>query len=542
MNRRVTSILLIVLLMEGLVGAAGHPAKAQATVPAPLDLGYGPSTLFPASQGTPVFSAGDQLWVRSHYNTTLVIVASYILSNSTYFLGPIEPEIPTRLLLINATYPQGTWSLRAINSSLPPVLFLVSDAASAPANLTLAGAHLSGGVLEMNFTTSSNLQLQDAQACTIGFQNSSTAVVPVPALAGGGAVTLSMDGNAIDANASGPGTGNFTLQVDLYYSYAFLAANSSSILLTRSTRAATTGAVLITKSNHSASLLLQADGRLKKGRYELRLFFEGPQGLSLATTEVLVTGQNSWVWLGACTNTQIYSNNFSIAVPLGADPSSWPRTLWLTYTTFGEQGFANLSLGVKLAALTFLGSPWQVPLSSYDIGTDASTGTQEIDVQNGTMFMILSSPQASANYTVQLGGQTFFRGAEGSIEPFTSTIIPFNVSELAVTYFVGGLPYEGATVSVSNSAGELISAKTDKNGQEFFYLPAGGYYVKAVGGNSTASQSIALPFGQKLALSLGLQPSEGTSSTTFVWALGAIAVGGAMANAIVFLRGRRSRH
>ena len=541
MDRRAASVLLVVLLMGALACAVASPAKAQSNVTVPFDLGYGPSTLFPASQGTPVFSTGDQLWVTSHYNTTLLIMVSYILSNSTYFLGPVRPGTPTKLLLFDATYPQGMWSLRALNSSLSPVLFLVSDAAGAPANLALAQARLRGGDLEMNFTTSFGLQFQGAQACTIGSQNSSAAVVPVPAQSGGGTVTLSMDGNEIDATEGGPGTGNFTLQVDLYYSYAFLAPNSTSILLFRSARVATTGAVLITNSNPSASMLLQSDGRLKTGRYELRIFFDGAQGLSLATTEVLVTDSNSWVWLGACTNTPVYSNSFSITTPLGAGPVSWPRTLWLTYTVFGEQGFANISLGVDIAALTFLGSPWGVPLSSYDVGVVTSTGTKEIDVQNGTMFMILSSPQASANYTLGLGGQTFFRGTAGPIEPFTSTTLPFNVSELAVTYFSGGSPYRGGNVSVSDSEGELVSAETNSHGQAFFYLPPGGYNVAAAGGNGSASMSVTLSLGQKFTLELGLQTSTGTSNIALVWVLAATAATGAVVNAIVFLRGRRNR-
>jgi len=540
-NPRVVSVLLMVLLVEALAGAPGPAARAQVAVVPSLDLGYGPSTLFPISQGTPVFSAGDQLWARLHYNSALFLVASPSFpSNTTYFLGPVEPGTPTRLLLINATDPQGMWSLLVVNSSLPPVPFLVSDAASTPSNLTMAEAHLRGGALVMNFTTSPSPQLQDAQACTLGSQNPSTAVVPVPELVGGGTVALVMDGNKIDATAIGPGTGNFTLQVDLYYSYAFLAPNSTSIILFRSARAATTGPVLITRSNPSASLVLQTDGSLRSGRYELRLFFGGPQGISLATSEVLVPGTGSWVWLGTCQNTQVYSNDFSIAAPLGADPSTWPRTLWLTYTAFGQQGFANLSLGLNVAALTFMGTPWEVPLSSYVIRAVASTGTQEIDVQNATMFVILSSLKASVNYTAGLGGKTFFSGAVGAIEPFTSTVIPFDVSELAVTYFVGGLAREGSTVSVSNSAGELISGETNKNGQAFFYLPAGAYNVTAAGGNSTASVSVILPFGQKFPLDLGLQPSTGTGDITLGWALGASAAAGVVVNAIVFLR-RRGR-
>ena len=541
MDRKVASVLLAFLLVDAFAGTAGPAATAQVTAAPSLDLGYGPSTLFSVSGGTPVFSAGDQLWVRSHYSSTLSIRVYHFFSNTTYFLGPVEPETPARLLQFNGTDPQGLWSLEALDSSLPPILFLLSDAGSAPANLTLAEAKLNGGVLDMNFTTSPGQGLQEAQACTLGSQAPSEAVVSIPAIVGGGTISLAMDGNKIDANASGASMGNFTLQVDLYYSYAFLAQNSTSILLFRSARAATTGAILLTKSGPSGSLPLQTDGRLKIGRYELRLFFEGPQGIALATTDVLVTGQDSWVWLGACETTQVYSNNFSIAAPLGPDPSSWPRTLWLTYTAYGEQGFANLSLGVNLAAVTFMANPWEVPLSSYDIGSVASTGTQEIEVQNGTMFMILSSQRAWANYTGGLGGQTFFKGEVGPIGPFTSVVVPINVSELAVTYFVGGTPREGGTVSVSNAAGGLISAGTNKKGQASFYLPAGGYNVTAVGGNSTASSSVVLSFGQKLALNLGIQTGAGTGDITLAWTLLAIAAAGAMANAIVFLRGRKRR-
>jgi len=541
-NPRVASFLLLVLMVDAVAGAPGPAAGAQVAVPPSFDLGYGPSTLFPISQGTPVFSAGDQLWARSHYNSTLVLMVSpYFPSNTTYFLGPVEPETPTRLLLVNDTDPQGMWSIQVVNSSQPPVLFLVSNAASAPSDLTMTEARLNGGALDMNFTTSPSPQLQDAQACTLGSQDPSAAVVPVPPIVGGGTVALVMDGNRIEATASGPGAGNFTLQVDLYYPYAFLAPNSTSIILFRSARAATTGPVLITRSNPSASMVLQTDGRLKSGRYELRVFFGGPQGISLAPTEVLVPGANSWVWLGTCQITQVYSNDFTIAAPLGADPSTWPRTLWLTYNAFGQQGFANLSLGVNLAALTFMGVPWQVPLSSYDIRAVASTGTRQIDVQNGTMYLILSSPEASANYTVGLGGQTFFTGAVGPIEPFTSAVIPLNVSQLAVTHFVGGLAHEGSTVSVSNSAGELISAETNKNGQVMFYLPAGAYNVTAAGGNSTESQSVTLPLGQKFALDLGLQTSTGTSDMALGWALGAIAAAGVVVNVILFLGGRKRK-
>ena len=541
MNRRAAFVFLTVLLVGAAAGSPEPVATAQVSTNPSLDLGYGPSTLFPISGGTPVFSSGDQLWVRSHYDSSLAIRVYDFFSNATYFLGTVEPGTPTRLLAFNATDPQGLWSIRALNSSLPQLIFLLSDAGSLPTNLTLAAAHLSGGVLDMNFTTSPYQELQDAQACTLGSQALSDAVVSIPTLVGGGTISLAMDGNTIEASTSGAGAGNFTLQVDLYYSYAFLAPNSSSILLFRSARAATTGAVLLTKSNPLGSLLLQKDGELKTGRYELRLFFEGPQGIAFATTDVLVTGPASWVWLGACQTTQVYSNHFSISASLNNEPSTWPRTLWLTYTAYGEQGFANLSLGVNLAAVTFMAKPWGVPLSAYDIRSVASSGTQEIVVQNGTMFMILSSDKASVNYTGGLGGQSFFRGGVGPIGPFTSTVVPINVSELAVTYFVRGTPHEGGTVSVSNSAGELISAGTNKNGQALFYLPAGGYNVTAAGGNSSASSSVALPFGQKVVLNLGFQTNAGTGEITLALVLGAIAIAGVIFNAIVFLRGRKRR-
>ena len=65
--------------------------------------------------------------------------------------------------------------------------------------------------------------------------------------------------------------------------------------------------------------------------------------------------------------------------------------------------------------------------------------------------------------------------------------------------------------------------------------------MTAVGGNSTASSSVVLPFDQKLALNLGIQTSAGTGDITLAWTLLAIAAAGATANAIVFLRGRKRR-
>ena len=530
MERRLVWLVVCLLLAEN--AASAVVISATSSQASAFDIGYGPSVLFPSTGGTPVFTTGDQLWVRSYSNLIVDVRVSELFSNLTYFSGALAPGTPTRLLTFNATDLQGLWVLAGGSSA--PVTFIYSAAGAAPINFTLAGAGLNGGSLGLNFTTAPSAQLLGAQACLLDSGDSSAALVQVPSIVGGGTMALTLKDHSIAVTAEGPAPGNYSVQVDMYHSYWLLSPNSTSILLSRSARAATTGGALITKENPSATLALQEDSPLKLGRYQVRVFFDGGNGVALATADVLVTGEGAWVWMGRCASTPVYSNDFHVSLPLGTDPASWPRTALLTYTSLGVQGYAELPLGLNLTAVTFTGAPWGVPLSGYQIETVPS-GASDLSLVNGTVFAVMHGPEISVGYALGLGGQTFFRGTVGPLLPFTSHVVSFDLSRLEVTYFEGGSPYEGGTVSVADAKGALQSQATGADGTASFYLPPGTYNVTASGGGNTAEEGVTLVPGESAAIDMGQTNSGGTAGA-ITWVLAAAALAGVMLNVAVYFR------
>ncbi|MDE1853650.1 MAG: carboxypeptidase regulatory-like domain-containing protein [Thaumarchaeota archaeon] len=516
------------------------PQTASAAGSPTLDMGYGPSTLFPVSGGTPVYSAGDQLWVRSHYGSAVQVAATPLRPNATSYKRTAEPDVPMKMLSFNDS-DQGLWTLQTANQSAPSLVFLVSFAGATPANLTLVADRLKGESLSMNFTTSNSVSLYDANACLLGGSDSSRVVVPVPKEIGVGNVVLSRQGDIIGVTGAGLGNENFTLSVEIYRSYSFLSPNSTTTLLSRNARVATTSTVLVSGREFVPPLTIQSDAPLKTGEDQLRVYFQGAGGLALSTTQVLFPDQNTWVWLGDCQTKPVYSNDFNVVSQLGTDPAAWPREAWLTYTSYGEQGFASVPLGIDIASVTFVGAPWGVKLSIYSIGASAASGVLESGSANGTLFMILDSQNANFTYTAGLGNQTLFTGRVGGVRPFTSTILSINVSKLEVTYDVGGVPYQGGAVGVADAAGTVSSASTDSAGNAVFYLPEGDYNVTASGGNSSASQSVSLAPGQALQVTLGKTQSVWWG-TPLIYSLAAAAGLGVVANvALVLWRRTRPR-
>lgn len=532
------TLFLLLLLFSAILPAV--PLSSEASSQVPLDMGYGPSTMFPVSGGTPVFTAGDQLWLTSHYNSTVQVSIGPAIANASRVLRSLQPGIPALALTFNASDTEEYWVLAGQGSQPPPVVFEVSDAELAPANLTIAGDSFRGGALDLNLSTALRSPFYDGQACVMGEVNASVASIPVPSQTGIGAVELTRQGPALEATGVGLGTENFTFSVGLYYSYSFLAPNSTSILVSRDVQVAVSDAVAITGGGPPVSMGVRSDGALRAGRYELRAFFEGVTGLAVATTDVLITGSGPWVWLGGCESSAVYSNAFGLVVPMNGPPSGWPRTVWLTYKVFGEQGFAEVPVGLGLAAVKFEGEPWGVILSSYNVTVVSSQGVQAIEAGNGTVYLAMPGSSASFSYLLSLGNKTFFTGNAGPLEPFTETTIPLNVSKLAVNYFVGGSPYSGGTVRVGGEGTNLTKAVTNKAGQAVFYLPPGTYQLNASGGSSSASQTVTLSERQSLQVSLGEPPSQGPVQLLVV-ALALLAGVGILVNVALFARARIRR-
>ncbi len=70
----------VVLLLGALMlGAASVPAAAQVVTVSfspNISLGFDQSSLTPVSQGIPLYTLGDQLWIVSHYNYSIIAALS----------------------------------------------------------------------------------------------------------------------------------------------------------------------------------------------------------------------------------------------------------------------------------------------------------------------------------------------------------------------------------------------------------------------------------------------------------------------------------
>ena len=505
----------------------------------PIDLGYGPSTLFPAQEGTPIFTAGDQVWAMSRFNATVQITLSPLTifggPNSTAYSKVLEPRVPSRLLTINSTDFQGLWALEAVNSTFPPATFVVSDAASEPANFTLSAFHLKQGHLNLSFATSPGIQMYGASVCLVAGADPSAAQVPVPPGIGAGYVNISMSHDSLQALPS-PGSANYSLSVELYHSISFLLPGSASTLVSRMVQVAATDSGLVSGGG-PVTLSLRHDAQLWPGTYQVRAFFEGTGGVFLSTADVIVTGGGGWVWLGACSNFPVYSSSFAVSALLGHDPGSWPRSAWLTYEASGLQGLAYLPLKVNLSAVGFVGMPWGVRLSSYNIRVSTTSGVLAYDVSNGTIFALLDSPAGQIGYEAGLGSHYFFSGTVGPLASFAVRQVALNVSKLVVQYLVAGSGFPGGRVGVSDSTGSLANATTGPSGEATFYLPPGGYNVTAAGGNSSATATAVLTAGRSQQLVLGGANGAGWQ-TGVLEGLGFAAVIGALANIAIWVRRR----
>lgn len=534
-----SSAVLFAILLLCCTAILPSRASAAASSP-PIDMGYGPSTLFPVSTGTPVYTAGEELWARSHFNSSIQVDLGPVLFSSaspTVYDRTLQPGVPVRLLNFNSSTLQGPWYLRFINVQHPELYFVVSDAASTPANLSLAAYRLLGSSVVLNLTTSRSLQMYDVRACVLGRSPASMAKVELPSGIGSGYVNISRSGDSVAVESFGSGVTNYSLSVELDRSFSFLVPNSTSTLVTREVRVATTGAVPMS-GGRSSLLPLLPDLAIEPGVYQVRALFQGSSGTSLSTADVLIGRNQGWVWLGACRSYPVYSSDFSLSLSLRTDPSEWPRSVLLTYRVFGNEGVASTLLGLNFAAVDFLGAPFGVKLSGYKINLANSSGIQQSSVSNGTAYAVLDAPSAQVGYSAGLGNHVFFTGMLGPIAPFTETAVSLEVGKLAVQYLVGGAGYEGGSVRLSDTSGPLATATTDGTGHVVFYLPAGRYNLTAVGGNGSASGSTSVSAGETQTILLS--PAGSSEPGPIVLAgLVAVAAVGAAANVTLWARERK---
>lgn len=538
-NPRLSAILLALLL--------GLPLQATSAVvsisqgPYNVGIGFGPSDVSPLSQGIPIFTQGDQLWVENYYNFS--VVASLVQPNGTSVPPQWLPvEEPALLRSFSEGDGVGTWELKftdTFGGSFSIPIELVGHNQSLDLSLASVGFG-AGGVLSLGFSVGRSEAYQ-IQACAVGADTPTTVSLGVPSGLGGGLVNLRRDGANTTVSFTANATQDFTFSFEMYHSYSYRVGSqgevTSRLLEVESIDPLSFGPNSTT-TTFSSPMRYQLPER--DGRYILRALFRSSLGISAQETNVLVTSDGGWVSLAGCSaSTTATGQDFTLSSALSLSTADWPRGAFAMYTVGGIDNYGFMPIDPGLSAVSVVGTPWNVSLTDVDLRA-AGPSVQDSAAVNGTVYILALSYPASGSIQMSVGGRVYQAESFNVAKAYSVTTAEAEVAKLDVTATSDGEPLAGATVSVTGSANPGRSKPANSSGDAVFFLPAGAYSIAVSSGGVSRSATVNLTSGQAALVNVDL----GSGTALFpLYALAALGVVGVVGNVWVWRSyfGRRIR-
>lgn len=467
-----------------------------------LGLGFGPFSVEPASVGLPVYAPGDQLWVQSYENASSVFLTLTLPSTTGLSVSLQTILLPpgglVRLYTFKASDPLGNWSLDAADqttgaTALIPILLAN---ASSPLVPSFTGANLTGNSLLLGYSLPPT-SAYDIQECTMGASAGSQSTLQLPG--GSGALRVSLDGAT--AHASAPGApGPVTGWFQLYASRTFQTGQVMSSELTLAAQNA--GVFTAPPAPGQTSVPLTPAMSLRDGRYDLRVFVNGPSGVVSFDRPYLKVNATGWVALGGCTQVSaVTSSTFVMTTNLAGSNSTWPRLL---YTMYSEDGVDSYTV----STVPTVEGRVDVRAASKPVGIQGTTfqasgaGLLESEGFNSALYVIGNAFPLKISVAVTFEGVAT-RSYDVTIpSPFSTVPLPVQVGTLAVSTLSGRSPLANATVSVS-AGGEGASFHSDGAGNVTLTLPPGEYNVTASYQGRSVSETAQVQAGGTADVSLG---------------------------------------
>jgi hypothetical protein len=537
----VLRIAIILLLLSGFGEMGLVAGQPNSSAGAFIEMGYGPSSLTPTSEGIPVYAYGDELWMLSRYNATLgVIIMIDTFSGTRQINATLPPGTPVRLHVFNNSDLPGTWPLFVSNGTTPffQTSVILSGSLSRAPSLSLFHYGLSGKRLLIDFNSTAT-EYYAGQLCVLGENNGSSVVIPEPASLGPGQLLLERNRNSVNVSLQSSSNANFTFWFELYHAYSYsLSPAAPQVVVAREIRVAASQATFLTVGSRSATVSLRPEMSMRTGRYLIRAFFESPAGLTVTETSILIPNSRSWVSLAACQLQNVTAPDLSFPLTLSSDPGNWPRAAYFMFRSGGVEGLSYAAIRLNISSLVFVAQPWGVRISTFNIGVTPGPGLQELSTSNGTVYSVLNGSLAFVNYSVGLGNETFLRGT-AELRPYVSSIVGVNLSRLIVTVENNGRTVVGGSVGLHDQMGLFQNITTNDQGKATFYLPAGSYSVRASELNNSATEVVTLFWGQ--GVSIVLDVGSGPQNQLLIFTLAVFAGVGVAFNLWIFWERRRAR-
>ena len=540
------------------------PSSAQGVNPLSLlEMGYGPSALRPTSDGVPVYTVGDQMWISSNYpekvNVTIPVLLT--LSNgssagSTIDSATLPPHTPILLLTFSQAYREGVWSLEVRPSSgaayrIPLHFVKPSTHRIEP--------HINSSLLQNDSVSSSFaadlFDAYDVESCVPSGPASDRVLFPLPSTIGTGFLGVRRNGSSLFVSVNGTIPSPFTFWFELYHPYSFSITGTGELIM-REMKSAESAPVLLQSIGGTNTTLL-LDTQLRQGRSTMRAFFDNANGLVVKEASTLISDENSWLWLGPlCPVVSIGSMSFSHQTNLTKEFEDVPKRLYLMYRIAGVEAISSLPINLNVSKIVFAAAPWNATLSdikvvlavsrlvsAVSVSSSLSLKGIQTSVAGGTAYVMSSSYPVLINYSVSLHGETTM-GQLTVLRPYSTSHVSVLTGELRVRVVTGGLPGIGVPVSLVRTETGVRSSKiTDSGGVATFFVPGGDYTANASVFGETGAGGVRVVAGSLTGLTITLPANNYSIDGDSLQTILIIAAGvGVLVNLLLTGFRRRSRH
>ena len=536
------SLLLVLLLVSAClpVSAAVH---AQA-VPK-LGMGYDAASVVPVSQGVPVYTIGDQLWVESYYNQSINVELIAPGTSNVTASEVLNPYSQTLMLTFAPADRTGEWNVVAV----PSVKTFVAQSITLNPLPVIPSPEVSnyGITPNGNLTLSFSMDLGSAylgEGCVTGSAAPSLGVIPFPSSVGSGTLDVNLTTGVADLQSlpagSGSSTSYFDFWIELYYPYAYASPSDQAQLTTSDVLVAQTAPVTFPASgvaNASAALTLSAP--LRQGRFELRAFFRDAAGLHLYSDTLLLDG-GRWVWFSDCADKVGLVSSFSFTQSLSAPVEHWASGLYYAAFLDGVEavGFTPISLNLTRVALQV--APYGGDLPSSVVASATGAGISNYTYYDGSLYLALDRVPSQVDVFVGYQGvqPDLFVIPIATGRNSTSFEVPFG--QLSVTATSNGAGFSNAEVLVNATRGSgpnVATEATSGAGTSFFVLLGGNYSVTLRSGGFTETETVRVVPGNDTTLGFVVPYSP---NLTLPYLLLGLAALGVLVNILVWRRVVRS--
>ncbi|HEV2225876.1 MAG TPA: hypothetical protein VGR56_03615 [Nitrososphaerales archaeon] len=474
--------LLLLLLLMLSVPALSARAQAATVIPQ-VGLGYSPGTLTPIDQGTPVYTAGDELWVVSYGEPlNVVLLNSSGRLEGTFVLGHMQP---TLLHAFTSSDRPGRWLFNITTFSSGSGNFYFSVGLVDPSTILpqMTSVHVdSSGLLSLGFNA--NLGTAYAtKACLVGQTSLNSVPILIPASLGTGQLILTRNGSLTTIQPSGRILAPFTFWFELHAGRSYEVPGA---LVTRDSEEAATAPLPFSSGPPVSSTVgLVSSIAVREGRATVRAFFESSVGLQTSETTVLILDTPTWASLPGCSSSMDgVGSNFTASVSLRLAPNLWPRSMYLMYAESGVEAFSRVPISVFPSVVNLVASPWGAPLTDSGLTLAPPSGAIA-SVGNSTVYII------SSNYPVE--ATLLIPGPSATLpllisQPFTVSSVELPTGKILVQSLLSGGALSNSSVFLRLGNQTIATGK----GSPTFYVPPGSYTLFAAYRGTNRNQSVAV--------------------------------------------------